>query len=283
MKILYIHDQSFQARSNIIEMSKHFDVTGYDNQSKESINTNDFTHIIQHLHPKFWAKYGPMKHIGWLDYVIDDYAENTCLVDQIWAPNEEIIDNLYKIFTHDMVKLNHMIDPEIYKKNQNFQEIPEVLGTFSFFVSSIGVKRPNIENILRAFWEEFDPTEPVSLILNNGPDSGKVVEFVRNQINLYDNNVYQKIVLIDNKLSTEQEIGILQNIVGCVIKTDKSWHAFDAHCAILKSPLLEIDSSNSISSIKHLMRDVLMHRILYEHENYFYIANSVDIIKRFLK
>lgn len=283
MKILYIHDQSFQAKSNIVEMSKHFDVTGYDNQSNEIVNCNDFTHIIQHLHPKFWARYGSMKHIGWLDYVIDDYIENTCMVDQIWAPNEEIIDNLYKKFTGDMVKLNHMVDPEIYKRNYNFQEISGIRGTFSFFVSSIGVKAPNIENIFRAFWEEFDPTEPVSLILNNGPDSGKIIEATRNQMSLYDNNVYQKIVLIDNKLSTDQEIGILQNIVGCVIKTDKSWIPFDAHCAILKSPLLEIDNSNSISSIRYLMRDVLMHRIIYEHDNYFYIANSIDIVKRLLK
>lgn len=282
MKILYIHDQSFQARSNIVEMSNHFNIVEYFEGCGRTINTNDFTHIIQHLHPKFWAKYGSMKHIGWLDYVIDDYVENTCFVDQIWAPNEDIIDNLYKKFTHDMVKLNHMINPEIYKKDQKFQEIPEVRGTFSFFVSSIGVKRPNIENILRAFWEEFDPTEPVSLILNNGPDSGKIVEFARNQMNLYKNNVYQKIVLIDNKLNTDQEIGILQNIVGCVIKTDKSWSPFDAHCAVLKSALLEIDSSNSISDIRYLMRDVLIHRIIYEHTNYFNIANSIDIVKRFL-
>lgn len=283
MKILYIHDQSFQAKSNIVEMSKHFDVTGYDNQSNEAVNCNDFTHIIQHLHPKFWAKYGPMKHIGWLDYVIDDYVENTCFVDQIWAPNEEIIDNLYKKFTHDMIKLDHMIDPEVYKKNYNFQEIPEIRGTFSFFVSSIGVKRPNIENILRAFWEEFDPTEPVSLILNNGPDSGKIIEATRNQMSLYDNNVYQKIILIDSKLSTDQEIGILKNIVGCIIKTNGSWIPFDAHCENLKSALIEFDNSSSIENIKMTMRDVYMHYFTYQMDRYTDNDSTIEIIKRFLK
>lgn len=283
MRILYIHDESFQARSNIVEMSKHFDIVEYFDGCGRTINANDFTHIIQHLHPKFWAKYGPMRHIGWLDYVIDDYVENTCFVDQIWAPNEEIIDNLYKKFTHDMVKLDHMIDPEIYKKNQKFQEISEVRGTFSFFVSSIGVKRPNIDNILRAYWEEFDPTEPVSLILNNGPDSGKTVEFARNQMNLYDNNVYQKIILIDNKLSADQEIGILQNIVGCVIKTDKSWIPFDAHCENLEGIIIQFDNSSSIQNIKMTMRDVYIHSFTYQMERYSDNNRSIEIIKRLLK
>lgn len=282
MKILYIHDQSFQAKNNIIEMSKHFDVTGYDKESNEIINCNDFTHIIQHLHPKFWARYGTMKHIGWLDYVINNYIENTCMVDQIWAPNEEIIDNLYKKVTYDMVKIDHMIDSEIYKKNYNFQNISEVNGTFSFFVPSIGVKRPNIENILRAFWEEFDPTEPVSLILNNGPNSGKIVEFTKNQMNLYDNNIYQKVVLIDNKLNTDQEIGILKNIVDCVIKVDESWIPFDAHCENLKKALIQINTSSSIKYIKYIMRDIYTHYFTYQLERYTDNDNSIKIIKRFL-
>lgn len=260
-KILYIHDKSFQALNNIRAMKEGFDIVDY--SGDELIDTGEFTHVIQHLHPNWWARYGTMEHIGWLDYITDDSLEKLCMVDQIWAPSAEILSSLNeKVYQGDIYHVEHIFDPAIYEKKYDFQEIPEIRGTFPFFVSSIGHNdRMSIERIIQSFWEEFDPTEPVSLILNCGPETDKIVEFVKNRIKLYDNTVYQKVILIDHKLSNEQELGIVQNIIGCNINITNNWSVFDDHCYGFDLASITLYASDDI---KFIMRDVYMHSHLYK-------------------
>lgn len=273
IKLLYIHDGSFQATTNAITIKKEFDVVDINYHSYDQIDTIDFTHIIQHLDPSLWARYGAMHHIGWTDNFYEDFfdIENSCIVDEIWS---SVAGNVCRY-------IPNVIDSSIYEKNYKFQEISEINGTFSFIVSSIGNKGAPIENVLRAFWEEFDPTEPVSLILNSGPETDKVVEFIKSRMNLYDRVCYQKIILIDNKLNVEQELAIMQK-VDSYINTTRNWDncAFH-HMGFKKSRgmLINIGEDTLVSDIRKKMRAV------YGIEDYEYNPNILDSYKeeRFLE
>lgn len=251
-KLLYIHDGSFQAANNLSSMKKEFDVENVnylDYHSNESLNGVAFTHVIQHLNSKLWARYGTMHHIGWIDNHIEDFfsIENKCMVDEVWSS---------VVATSVLLYVPNVVDSSIYEKKYNFQEIPGINGTFSFMVSSIDNKEAPIENIVRAFWEEFDPTEPVSLILNTGPNTDKVVEFVKSRINLYNKACYQKIILIDDNLDSNQELAIMQR-VDSYINTPGNWD----NCAIhhmgfkkSKGALISVNTETSINDIKIRMR-----------------------------
>jgi hypothetical protein len=250
-------------------MKEEFDIVDY--SGNELINMGEFTHIIQHLHPSKWARYGTMEHIGWLDFTADNDLENLCMVDQIWAPTSKILSSVSQ---GDIFHVEHVCDSVIYEKIYDFQEIPEIRGTFPFFLSSIGQNdRMQIESVVQAFWEEFDPTEPVSLILNCGPFADKLVESVKNRINLYDNIVYQRIILIDHKLSNEQELGIVQNIVKCNINVTDNWSAINRHCKEFDIPTLYF-SKDEIDTYQYDMKSFMRyHYINQTKEN----SQSPDI------
>jgi len=232
MKILYVGTTwessgwGEVAKSDLKILSEKFDVVSRPLIYKGEANTGEFalleekslngiTHVIQYCLPQQWERYGTMKHVGYMEVESTDISSSRManylnMVDEIWVPNIDGVCAVKQVFNGPVKYVPHAIDLSVYKKNYKRTEIPEISGTFTFLCVSENVPRKNLEGLITAFWLEFDPTEPVSLIIKTDESVFGVVNHIKEKLRLYDINAYQRIVVISSRLSQEQMLGLYQ-------------------------------------------------------------------------
>ena len=183
-----------------------YHIPSYDSMSLESVS-----HIIQYGYPERWERYGNYKHIGYLDVTQDNiskerFLSNIEMMDEIWSPTVYGCRLLEKHCNTPVKLTPHTVDLSLYEKDWNISEIPEISGTFKFLCSSNNVR--DMETTIEAFFKEFDPTEPVTLVLRTHSSVNELIKSIKQKLKLYQTDAYQKIVLIDNKLSFAQMMGL---------------------------------------------------------------------------
>lgn len=230
-KILYIgpykedSNEGEICRGDIADICHHVDLVtrniGYNNfkdptwpcqiPDYDSVSLEGINYVIQYSYPERWERYGSYKHIGYLDITQDDiskerFINNVKMMDEIWSPTTYGCRLLEKQCDIPVKLIPHAADLDLYEKDWNISEIPEVSGTFKFLCSSNSVR--DLEKVIESFFREFDPTEPVSLILRSHSGVNDLIKSIKQKLQLYQIDAYQKIVLIDSRLSFSQMMGL---------------------------------------------------------------------------
>lgn len=183
-------------------LSQNFDLTirrfcdPPQNKDLKNIKT-----IIQYGRPQNFTRYGPHHHIGYIDHInsISGHLENSLefcnIVDELWVSTPE---------TFEFLKKNNRISCPVYFAphyyNLNFDKsmkmkIDNIENHYKFLFAG----QKDLDKVIRAFYLEFNPTEPVSLLVDSNLDAEKINDYIKNELNLYKNkNNYQNITITKN-------------------------------------------------------------------------------------
>lgn len=203
---------------------------------------------IQHVLPHFFnanRKIG--KNVGLFVTETDSIAYNPWRfyleqMDELWVPNFEMFENITPFFDKKINIVPHAADVSKYTKEHPKLAINELGGTFKFYFIGEFNRRKNLAALLEAFHTEFDPSEPVSLIIkssipNISPGESKhIIENfcnkVKQSLRLYSkHNSYIKEAIITDRLTDGQICGLHQ-YGDCMVNPSfgEAWSipAFDA-------------------------------------------------------
>lgn len=217
---------------------------------KKDLNNIDF--CIQHILPHhFTGTQKFKKNIGYFVSESDSvlyhhWSNNLALLDEIWVPNSDLKNILIKDgFSTDKIRvIPHAFNLSKYIDTRNRINFQNKNHTFKFYFICEIDDRKNIESIIRCFHSEFNPNEPVSLILKikkNGVDPklvrneiGKICDKVKTEMRLYKNLDEYNTEIIITEDFTEEQINILHLSCDCFVGPThgEGWSipAFDAMC-----------------------------------------------------
>lgn len=231
MKILFIGyykeptGWGFCAREELKFLSKHFDVVARPveftskvreswMESVENKSLDGVTHVIQHLLPQHFERFPGVKNIGYVEIESSNlkysmFPDHFSIMDEIWVVNEDAkkaVEDCCKIPTR---VVHHPLNFDINKKEYKKINIPEVQGNFVFYNISEDVPRKNLGTLITAFHAEFDPTEPVSLVIKTNHNIDGMIAHIKKQMRLYKTiNEYRKDVVITDRVSDDQIYGV---------------------------------------------------------------------------
>lgn len=214
----------------------------------ESKSTAGCTHCIQHVLPHHLVgtdhfeknitftelESTSIKDVSWLEHLK--------MMDEVWVPNRNLRDSLKEDGISKVNVIHHPCDIERYKRKYPPINIPQADGKFKFYYIGDLNDRKNIESIIRCFHSEFNPSEPVTLILKVrkfGHSSDQVKHIidqkilkVKNGLRMYNSiNGYGKDIVIADDISNEN-ICSLHQYGDCFVSPThgEAWSipAFDA-------------------------------------------------------
>lgn len=147
------------------------------------------------------------------DFAYTDWSEYLNMMDKVIVPSETNYDSFFRSGVLES-KLDLIAYPfdlteiERYGKLSKTHHIHPLLdGNYTFYTVSEYSKRKNFGALVRAYLAEFDPAEPVSLVIkmNGNKDAlNKEIEEIKDGMKLYqDRSAYQPIITISEKLSDD--------------------------------------------------------------------------------
>jgi len=223
----------------------------------ENKNAKGCDYIIQHVLPHYLVYSGKFKknaciyatetsnfiRSGWVNYInLMDLALVIC--------NQQCTASVTSGVNIPIQVVPHATDIEKYFKTRNKVDMG-VGGDFVFYTISEWNTRKNIPALIRAFHSEFEPNEPVSLMIKTnlpGVPSDelakeviKTINKVKTDLRLYPDIQYYKSDLIQTTYLTEEELLELHYSCDCFVSPSygEAWNypAFDA-MAMGKYPLV---------------------------------------------
>tara|TARA_B100001939_G_scaffold339856_1_gene347191 strand:- start:3294 stop:4415 length:1122 start_codon:yes stop_codon:yes gene_type:complete len=221
-------------------------------------------------------------------------------VDEVWVPSNHMWDTLSRdnlLTTNGIKVVPHAFNLNKYNKNYRVMSNPETDGNFNFYYIGDMNQRKNIECVLRCFHSEFDPSEPVSLIMKVGKfglnpeqvhqEIDNLSNKVKSELRMYhDESVYKKEAIISVRLS-EDDLYALHQYADCFIAPShgEAWSipAFDAMafgktpiCTDFGGPRDYIDKQDkktgwAVNAIETVCNctDAAFREIFTGHENWF--------------
>lgn len=215
----------------------------------EDNTTQDVDYCIQHILPHHMVPTDKFKkNVGLFvtetDVCFEAWDARLRLMDELWVPNKEM-EVWFTTFNHlgPQVKVvNHATDKDKFKKDYPKLQVSELDCTYKFYFIGEFTRRKNIAAMLEAFHTEFNPNEPVSLIIKTsvpGKDAKEAQQIVQSYIskvkkslNLYPRESdYHRELVITDRLSDEQIYGLHKYGDCCVAPSfGEAWDipAFDA-------------------------------------------------------
>ena len=226
---------------------------GFENKSEnlriaEGKSSKNPDVCIQHVLPHFFnanRKIG--KNIGLFVTETDSISHNPWRfyleqMDELWVPNIEMYQNITPFFDKKINVVPHATDIKKFTQKHPELKINEIGGTFKFYFIGEFNRRKNLAALLEVFHTEFDPSEPVSLIIKSSipkappAESKHIIEQfcnkVKQSLRLYSkHSAYIKEAIITDRLSDEQMCGLHQ-YGDCLVNPSfgEAWSipAFDA-------------------------------------------------------
>jgi glycosyltransferase involved in cell wall biosynthesis len=177
---------------------------------------------IQHCLPKHYYYNSKIKNIGFycvesFDFYYSKWHKYINMMDRAWVmcdQNREASIRSGVSIPIDVV--HYSIDPNKYDANKKTAKISELDNTFNFCFVGEWNNRKDLSSLLRAFYTEFHPSEPVNLFikLSSNMDSDKCMnEF--NKLNDYIKSglkvrkKYQNISVVCGHMKHEDYVSIL--------------------------------------------------------------------------
>lgn len=206
------------------------EVTNKALQKLDSKSLDGITHAIQYLVPHCFERFPGVKNIGYFETESDNLSYSTwpdCMnmVDEIWVPNKQGAESVKKICNLPVRVVPHAVNNSFYKREYPLTKIVQTQGNYHFYSIGEHIPRKNLETLIAAYFVEFDPTEPVSLIIKTNRGMDEDIRAIQAKVNLYSKDTaYQQIVVIDQRL-TEQQIYGLHQSADCYVNVSsgESW------------------------------------------------------------
>lgn len=278
----------------------------------EQKDLNNVDYCIQHILPHHIT--GTQKFKKNIGYFVSEsdsvlyhhWSNNLSLLDEIWVPNSDSKINLVNDgFEENRVKvIPHAFDLTKYIDTKNRINFHGYNHVFKFYFICEIDDRKNIESIIRCFHSEFNPNEPVILVLKikkNGinpsilrSEVGKICDKVKTELRLHKNiDDYKTEVIITENFDDEQ-MNILHLSCDCFVGPThgEGWSipAFDAMC-FGKTPICSkeggpkefIDPNNRNTGwLVNGMMGICNHRNpafpdLFTGHNHWFIPNELEI------
>jgi glycosyltransferase involved in cell wall biosynthesis len=188
----------------------------------ETKSLDGVTHVLQYVLPEYYTRYPNVVNVGiteieysnmhfnhWLDY----YE----LMDQVWVSNKHAKLELAKFITIPIHVVQHPYKPpDTYVQPLR---IPEIDGNYIFYTIAENIPRKNLSAIIEAYHLEFDPSEPVSLVLKSDRTIGDLCISVKRRLQLYKSvEDYSPEVVFQEKISDLDILG-LHKLGDCYINT----------------------------------------------------------------
>lgn len=127
---------------------------------------------IQHLLPHMMTYDSRVGvNVGVFDYETTDFkhtnwATHLNMMDQVWVPNNAMVQCAIDSYVHTpMSVVSHCVDIAKYSQRYEPYPIPETENNFVFYTICELTRRKNLAGLLKAFHLEFQPHEPVKLML----------------------------------------------------------------------------------------------------------------------
>lgn len=140
-------------------------------ESLEKNSSDNIDVCIQHTLPPLYYYNSSVKNIALYETETESFDDSLWhkyinTLDEAWVPNKQMIKASVSSGVRVPIKLApHSIDINEYRKVEQVASVEELDSTFNFcFVGEL-TKRKNISALLKAFYLEFHPSEPVNLFL----------------------------------------------------------------------------------------------------------------------
>lgn len=126
--------------------------------------------VVQHTLPHLYCYDSNYKNIGFLavesyDFISTNWQKSINLMDELWVPNPQSKESAIRSGVNIPIKVvPHSLDMDAYKNTEG-QKVRELQNTFTFGFVGEFVERKNLKALIKAFHMEFDPKEPVTLLI----------------------------------------------------------------------------------------------------------------------
>lgn len=181
----------------------------------------------------YWPEYINMMDIAWLT---STHALESCKASNIKIPVELVL---------------HTTDTSKYNVDYPMLEIPQTDGEFIFYTIAEMNTRKNLVALLRAFHSEFDPNEPVSLLIKASryeiPQAQLLDQLqnycmqIKQGLNIYPKVAHYKPEILVTNVVDDNTLYKLHNSCDCFVlpSCGEAWcyPAFDA-MAFGKTPIV---------------------------------------------
>lgn len=212
----------------------------------EKLQSYDCQNAIQHTLPHLFAYDGRYKNIGFFatetsNFSSSAWANHCNLLDEIWVINSQSREScLNSGVTVPIKVVPHPID--IGKCSSKFEPINlPTENDFVFYTIAEFSRRKNLKALLMAFHLEFDLNDSAQLVIKSNipgkdPNESKQIlmgfmEEIINGMKIKSRHLYKKVILITNKLSEDQIMG-MHSLGNCFVCTSygEAWciPAFEA-------------------------------------------------------
>ena len=171
------------------------------------------------------------------------WPERLNAMDWLWVCNEQMLQAARNSHVGTPISIVPIpCDTSRFQKEYERFPIQQIEGRFTFYTIGEMMKRKNFNALVKAFHLEFEPQEPVALLIKSNIP-GKPPEFVNNMLKencnqikdnlkLYpDRNIYHKEIFLSQHL-TEEQMMQLHATCDCYVSSSycEAWGipAFDA-------------------------------------------------------
>lgn len=164
----------------------------------------------------------------------------------------------------------HIVDylwddyPTLINVNDSTVNIAHLAGEYTFYTINSDYDKSNTRIIIQAFAEEFDPAEPVNLVIKTNRLIDREMVEIKTAVGRFKNiDVYKKHVVI-SKNHTEEELCSLHNSFNCYINSEYN----DMHREYTKALDKPTIFAENIYYIRKSMRSHYNKRLKYDGFGY---------------
>lgn len=169
--------------------------------------------------------------------------------------------------------VDHVWDdyPILVELNNNTINIPHLNGEYVFYTINENYDKSNTRMIIQAFTEEFDPAEPVNLVIKTNRTIDKEMVDIKTSIGKFkDINLYKKNVVI-SKNYTEEDICAIHNSFDCYVSSEDNNNTHMEYTKMLNKPTI---TDFDIYDMKNDMREYYIDRV--KSDNFYYTPLSIS-------
>lgn len=153
--------------------------------------------------------------------------------------------------------------PILIELNQNTINIPHLNGEYVFYTINSNYDKSNTRMIIQAFSEEFDPAEPVNLVIKTNRVIDKEMIEIKTSIGKFkDINIYKKNVVI-SKDYTEEDLCAIHNSFDCYVESEYNPKMYQYIRLLDKGSMFTLGCS--LDRVKYNMRDC--YNVKYKSED----------------
>lgn len=188
----------------------------------EGKKVNKVDVCIQHVLPHLYSYRAGMHNIGYcaletLDLKASGWHNYMAIMDEIWVPNKASFNSCIGAGIKNCKIIPHCINYDEIVGHKKTVEMKELRNTFNFFFIGEMTERKNIESLLEAYYNAFDPNiDNVNLFLKlSGPTENNdanmqmyqhLDNFVKNKLGL---KYYPNVSVMFDKLSREDLLSLM--------------------------------------------------------------------------